>query len=174
MRKTLFILISLVLCISFALAEEMPTGYYDAVNGTKDGELKGTLKSIIRDHTAIPYGSSTWEVFYYSDRDENGYCMDMYCDDWKQFTSPGVAVSTPRVYGITSTNTGSLVRSVDDEVEGKGDRSPTRCAASFAAPRATASIGLTSCDGSFPNLSLISSCILGMREEPPTRIILSK
>ena len=93
MKKTLFILISLVLCASFALAEEMPEGYYDAVNGTKDGELKGTLKSIIRDHTAIPYGSSTWEVFYYSDRDENGYCMDMYCDDWKQFTSPGVAVS---------------------------------------------------------------------------------
>jgi len=93
MRKTLYILISLVLCISFALAEEMPTGYYDAVNGTKDGELKGTLKSIIRSHTAIPYGSSTWEVFYYSDRDENGYCMDMYCDDWKKFTSPGTAVS---------------------------------------------------------------------------------
>ena len=93
MRKTLFILISLVLCASFALAEEMPTGYYDAVNGTKDGELKGTLKSIIRDHTAISYGSSTWEVFYYSDRDENGYCMDMYCDEWKKFTSPGTAVS---------------------------------------------------------------------------------
>lgn len=93
MRKTLYILISLVLCASFALAEEMPTGYYDAVNGTKDGELKGTLKLIIRDHTAIPYGDDTWEVFYYSDQDENGYCMDMYCDDWKKFTSPGVAVS---------------------------------------------------------------------------------
>lgn len=93
MRKTLFILISLVLCASFALAEEMPEGYYNDINGLKDGELKGTLKSIIRDHTAISYGSSTWEVFYYSDRDENGYCMDMYCDEWNQFTSPGTAVS---------------------------------------------------------------------------------
>lgn len=96
MRKTLFILISLVLCSSFALAEEMPAGYYDAVNGTKDGELKGTLKTIIRDHTVMAYGSgsnSSWYVFYYSDQDENGYCMDMYCDDWKKFTSPGVAVS---------------------------------------------------------------------------------
>ena len=96
MRKTLFILISLVLCTSFALAEEMPEGYYDAVNGTKDGELKGTLKKIIRNHTIMAYGSgsnSSWYVFYYSDQNENGYCMDMYCDDWKKFTSPGVAVS---------------------------------------------------------------------------------
>ena len=93
MKKTLLILISLVLSASFAIAEDMPEGYYDAVNGTKDGQLKGTLKTIIRDHTAIPYGDDTWEVFYYSDQDENGYCMDMYCDDWKKFTSPGVAVS---------------------------------------------------------------------------------
>ncbi len=96
MRKTLFILISLVLCASFALAEEMPEGYYDAVNGTKDGELKGTLKTIIRGHTVMAYGSgsnSSWYVFYYSDQDENGYCMDMYCDDWKKFGAPGDAVS---------------------------------------------------------------------------------
>ena len=93
MKKTLFILVSLVLCASFAIAEDMPEGYYNDINGLKDGELKGTLKSIIRDHTAISYGSSTWEVFYYSDRDENGYCMDMYCDEWNQFTSPGTAVS---------------------------------------------------------------------------------
>ncbi len=96
MRKTLFILINLVLCASFALAEEMPEGYYDDVNGTKDAELKGTLKSIIRAHTAIPYGSgsnSSWEVFYYSDQNEEGYCMDMYCDDWKKFGAPGSVVS---------------------------------------------------------------------------------
>ena len=96
MRKTLFIFISLVLCSSFAFAEVMPEGYYDAANGKKDFELKGTLKVIIRPHTVIPYGSGTnssWEVFYYSDQNEEGYCMDMYCDDWKKFTSPGVAVS---------------------------------------------------------------------------------
>ena len=93
MKKTLFILISLVLSIGFAVAEDMPAGYYDAVNGTKDGKLKGTLKLIIRDHTVIPYGDDTWEVFYYCDQDENGYCMDMYCDDWEKFGAPGSAVS---------------------------------------------------------------------------------
>ena len=75
--KHTVIIIELLLSISFAFAEKMPDGYYNSANGTKDAELKGTLKSIIRDHTAIPYGDDTWEVFYYSDQDENGYCMDM-------------------------------------------------------------------------------------------------
>ncbi len=47
-------------------------------------------------HTAISYGSgtnSTWGVFYYSDQDDEGYCMDMYCDSWKKFTSVGAVVS---------------------------------------------------------------------------------
>ena len=77
-------------------AEEMPVGYYNAIDGTKDSELKDSLRQIIRPHTAIPYGSgagSTWGVFYYSDQDDEGYCMDMYCDSWKKFTSVGAVVS---------------------------------------------------------------------------------
>lgn len=96
MKRKFFIVSLLIAASSFAIAEEMPEGYYDNINGKKDAELKGTLKSIIRKHTAIPYGSgkgNTWEVFYYSDRDEKGYCMDMYCDTWQKFTSPGAVVS---------------------------------------------------------------------------------
>ena len=77
-------------------AEEMPVGYYDAIDGKQDSVLKSTLGQIIRPHTAIPYGSGadkTWGVFYYSDQDEEGYCMDMYCDSWKKFTSVGAVVS---------------------------------------------------------------------------------
>ncbi|MDY2943140.1 MAG: endonuclease [Paludibacteraceae bacterium] len=77
-------------------AEEMPVGYYEAIDGKQDSLLKSTLGQIIRPHTAIPYGSgaeSTWGVFYYSDQDEEGYCMDMYCDSWKKFTSVGAVVS---------------------------------------------------------------------------------
>ena len=77
-------------------AEEMPVGYYNAIDGTKDSELKDSLRQIIRPHTAIPYGSgagSTWGVFYYSDQDDEGYCMDLYCDTWKKFTSVGAVVS---------------------------------------------------------------------------------
>ena len=94
--KYRFLFISLLLSVSFALAEDMPQGFFDKVDGLQDAELKGTLKTMIRNHTAIPYGKGlghTWEVFYYSDQDENGYCMDMYCDTWQKFTTPGVIVS---------------------------------------------------------------------------------
>lgn len=78
------------------VAEQMPEGHYDRANGLMDGALKDALKDIIRKHDSIPYGTganSTWGVFYYSDRDEEGYCMDMYCDTWYKFTTPGNAVT---------------------------------------------------------------------------------
>ena len=93
MKNKLFITTILLCTFSFAFAEDLEEGFYNPVNGLKDCELKGTLKELIRDHTVIGYGTGSWEMFYYADRDENGYCMDMYCDDWKQFTSPGTAVS---------------------------------------------------------------------------------
>ena len=91
--KKHFCLLSIVLCFaSLCSAEELQPNFYAHANGLKDGELKDTLKALIRDHTAIPYGkgtNSTWEVFYYSDRDEEGYIMDMYCDQWYKVSSPG-------------------------------------------------------------------------------------
>lgn len=91
MRKFLSFII--ILCSVGLFAEQMPAGFYNSADGKKDNELKTTLKSLVRKRTAIAYGSDTWTVFYDSDRDENGYCMDMYCDDWKKFGSPGSAVS---------------------------------------------------------------------------------
>ena len=81
------------LCSLSTFAEDLPEGFYNTANGLKDCELKGTLKELIRNHTVIGYGEGSWEVFYYADQDENGYCMDMYCDDWKKFGAPGSAVS---------------------------------------------------------------------------------
>ncbi len=94
--KYKLIFVSLLLSASFAMAEDMTPGFFDQADGKKDAELKGYLKTLIRDHTLIPYGNgsnSSWEVFYYSDQDENGYCMDMYCDTWQKFSSPGSVVS---------------------------------------------------------------------------------
>ena len=78
--------ILLVCCTLSLTAEQMPEGFYNSVNGLQDCVLKGTLKTLIRDHT-------TWEVFYYSDRNEEGYCEDMYCDTWYKFAAPGSVVS---------------------------------------------------------------------------------
>ena len=95
-REGLLLPIFFLLIPLLIQAEEMPVGYYDAIDGKQDSLLKSTLGQIIRPHTAISYGSgaeSTWGVFYYSDQDEEGYCMDMYCDSWKKFTSVGAVVS---------------------------------------------------------------------------------
>ena len=96
-NKLLFLGVAFFSMMSLSLfAESMPEGYYSGANGKQDGALKDALKSAIRDHTAIPYGNganSTWGVFYYSDRDEEGYCMDMYCDTWYKFSSPGSSVT---------------------------------------------------------------------------------
>ena len=88
MRNTIFF--CFLLLSTAIMAESMPQGYYDQINGKSDATLKGTLKSIIRNHTVVPYGNGSWEVFYYADRDTvTGLCMDMYCDDWKPLNSPG-------------------------------------------------------------------------------------
>lgn len=96
-NNLLFLGVAFFSMMSLSLfAESMPEGYYSGANGKQDGALKDALKSAIRDHTAIPYGNganSTWGVFYYSDRDEEGYCMDMYCDTWYKFSSPGSSVT---------------------------------------------------------------------------------
>ncbi len=96
MKKLVF-LSTFLLLVAAISAGEMPEGYYNAADGKSDAVLKGTLREIIRKHTVIEYGSGTghtWEVFYYSDRDTTtGLCMDMYCDDWKSFSTPGSVVS---------------------------------------------------------------------------------
>ena len=96
MKRNLILLFSVVVSVC-CVAGEMPDGYYNAAAGKSDAELKGTLKSIIRNHTVLNYGSgenSSWYCFYYSDRDTNtNLCMDMYCDDWKPFTTPGEVVA---------------------------------------------------------------------------------
>ncbi|MCI7337196.1 MAG: endonuclease [Bacteroidales bacterium] len=96
MKRNLILLFSVVVSVC-CVAGEMPDGYYNAAAGKSDAELKGTLKNIIRNHTVLNYGSgenSSWYCFYYSDRDTNtNLCMDMYCDDWKPFTTPGEVVA---------------------------------------------------------------------------------
>ncbi|MBQ9602612.1 MAG: endonuclease [Paludibacteraceae bacterium] len=96
MKKHFYLSVFLCLLSLSVFAESLTPGFYNSANGLKDGALKDALKSLIRDHTAIPYGSganSTWGVFFYSDRNDEGYMMDMYCDDWSYVSSPGTVAS---------------------------------------------------------------------------------
>ena len=96
MKKHFYLSVFLCLLSLSVFAESLTPGFYNSANGLKDGALKDALKSLIRDHTAIPYGSgasSTWGVFFYSDRNDEGYMMDMYCDDWSYVSNPGDVAS---------------------------------------------------------------------------------
>ena len=96
MKKHFYLSVFLCLLSFSVFAESLTPGFYNSANGLKDGALKDALKTLIRDHTAIPYGSgasSTWGVFFYSDRNDEGYMMDMYCDDWSYVSNPGDVAS---------------------------------------------------------------------------------
>ena len=96
MKKHFYLSVFLCLLSLSVFAESLTPGFYNSANGLKDGALKDALKTLIRDHTAIPYGSgasSTWGVFFYSDRNDEGYMMDMYCDDWSYVSNPGDVAS---------------------------------------------------------------------------------
>ena len=45
----------------------IPAGYYDDLEGQSGVSLKKKVKSVARNHTAISYGTDTWEVFLESD-----------------------------------------------------------------------------------------------------------
>ena len=96
MKKHFYLSVFLCLLSLSVFAESLTPGFYNSANGLKDGALKDALKTLIRDHTAIPYGSgasSTWGVFFYSDRNDEGYMMDMYCDEWSYVSNPGDVAS---------------------------------------------------------------------------------
>lgn len=93
--RTLFI----ALCLSFSLlADEIPVGYYDAIQGTQDSVLKSTLSLIVRGGTRYEYGINqyhstnnppewvagdlkaygTWQALPFTDRKAGGVVWDMY------------------------------------------------------------------------------------------------
>lgn len=68
-------LISTFLLSAFCSAQAAPPAdYYKSCEGKKQRALKSQLSSIIKNHTAIPYGTgsgSTWTAFRYTDVDES-------------------------------------------------------------------------------------------------------
>lgn len=82
-------------CAYTAMADQ-PEGYYSATSGKKKAELKSALHGIIRTASVLNYGSGagkTWSGFYYTDQTADGYCIDRYSPEMRQFTSTTNAVS---------------------------------------------------------------------------------
>ena len=108
MKKTFLLALSAFLALSLS-AETMPTGYYDAINGKKDAELKTALSNIIKGGERLPYNTAyhsttnvdpvtgdtiwkkgdfkpcTWLGFVTTDKRSDGTVWDMYSNTKRYF-----------------------------------------------------------------------------------------
>ena len=103
----------LVCCTVYVTAEDMPAGYYNAIQGTKDSMLKTALHQIIKGGERYIYGPSTyhttnkiqngdtiwkvgdlkaygtWHGFQSSDQQSDGTIWDMYSTTKRYFPIKG-------------------------------------------------------------------------------------
>ena len=110
--KTTIVLI-LCGCLTCVYAEQMPSGYYDVIQGKKDSVLKVTLHQIIKGGERLQYGTNeyhtttkveqgdtiwrageieaygTWHGFQLADQLSNGYVWDMYSTTKRYFPIQG-------------------------------------------------------------------------------------
>ena len=104
-------LYTLILCawITFSFAEQMPVGYYDAIQGKKDEALKVALFQVIKGGERLDYGPNTyhsssnppqwqvgdikaygtWHGFQLADQLSNGCVWDMYSATKRYFPIKG-------------------------------------------------------------------------------------
>lgn len=95
--KKYSLLVAICTCLSL-MAEDIPAGYYDAIDGTQDSVLKSTLSLIVRGGTRYEYGINqyhstnnppewvagdlkaygTWQALPFTDRKPEGVVWDMY------------------------------------------------------------------------------------------------
>ena len=96
--KKHFLLLPALLFSASMMAEDIPAGYYDAIDGKQDSVLKSTLSLIIRGGERYEYGTNqyhsssnppewekgdfkaygTWQALPFTDRKEGGVVWDMY------------------------------------------------------------------------------------------------
>ena len=58
--KRLYLLLTVFIYVSALLAEDIPYGYYDAIDGTQDSVLKSTLSLIVRGGERYEYGTNQY------------------------------------------------------------------------------------------------------------------
>lgn len=92
------------ICVVLAHAEQLPNGYYDAIQGKQDSVLKATLHQIIKGGERLQYGTNTyhsgyhdpdlagqlkaygtWHGFQHTDQLSNGCVWDMYSTTKRYF-----------------------------------------------------------------------------------------
>lgn len=73
-------LLAMILLATPAIFAEIPSGYYNGINGLKDRYLKTRLHEIIKNHSTNSYSGLFAQCFKYTDVRDDGTWWDMYSD----------------------------------------------------------------------------------------------
>lgn len=94
MNKKLLSLTTMAIVVTMAAMAAVPHGYYKAIEGKKDKELKDAIQTLISPHTVHDY-SSLWYYFYETDPMPNNpeQVWDMYSNNQYFFGTRGKSVS---------------------------------------------------------------------------------
>ncbi len=91
MKLKHIITISCILGMTAGMTAAAPDGYYDKLEGCKGTGLRKAAKGVVRNHTAISYGNSTWEAFMTTDT----RVVDGRLCWWDMYSNNNVAASDP-------------------------------------------------------------------------------
>jgi len=80
MKNNIFLLFFLFFAFFTPVFAQIPSGYYNMVNGKKGKDLQIALNQIINNHKSISY-SDVWIYYQYTDLKTNGKIWDIYSDN---------------------------------------------------------------------------------------------
>ena len=80
MKKSIISIFFLVFAVFTQIFAQIPSGYYNSVNGKKGKELQITLNQIIKGHKQISY-AEVWIYYQYTDVKPSGKIWDIYSDN---------------------------------------------------------------------------------------------
>ena len=80
MKKRLFSLFCLLFALFIQIYAQIPSGYYNTVNGKKGSELQVALNQIVNNHRSVTY-TEVWNYYQYTDLKPNGKIWDIYSDN---------------------------------------------------------------------------------------------
>jgi len=80
MKKNTFTLFFVFIAFFAQISAQIPSGFYNTVNGKKGKELQIALNQIIKNHRSVSY-AEVWIYYQYTDLKPNGKIWDIYSDN---------------------------------------------------------------------------------------------
>ena len=81
MKKNIFTFFCLFFAVFTQIFAQIPSGYYNNVNGKKGKALQIALYQIIKNHRSINYTPEVWFYYQYTDVKPSGKIWDIYSDN---------------------------------------------------------------------------------------------